>query len=100
RLDVEVDVRLRPEVDAEIAERRLERRQHAVGRKLLVPEGRAKDARRVPALGLGERHTDAFTEEAVADVLPETLGVVEEGTALLREAVEVHAEAVAVELQV
>ena len=39
-LDVQLDVLLRPEVDAQVGERRLERGQHPLLRELGIPLGR------------------------------------------------------------
>src|SRR5437762_7212879 len=86
-LDVELDVSLRAQVDAEIRERRLERRNHPVLGERAVPRDAAPDARDVPALDLAETEPDACAEEAVARVLPEPLGRVEETAALVGEIV-------------
>src|SRR5579864_3197991 len=98
-LEIELDVALRAQVDAELGERRLERRHHAVLRKRLVPAGAAKHARDVPALDLAESEADPRAEEAIARVLPEPLRRVEEPPALVGEIVEGVLEA-AIELGV
>ena len=98
-LEVELDVLLRAQVDAEVGERPLERRHHPVLRKRVVPRDAAPDARDVPALDLAEPEPDARAERPVAGLLPHPLRRVEEVAALLGQSVEVEAEA-AVELGV
>ena len=92
-LEVELDVALAAQVDAEIAERLVERRQHLVRREGRVPLRRPERARDVPALHLVEAEPDARAEEAVGGVLEYALGRVEELSALVRETVEVELEA-------
>ena len=92
-LDVELDVRLRADVDAEIGQRRLERGQHGIGRELLVPFGRPKEPRDVPALGLVERDAEALPQERLDRLLEEALRVGEDGAALGLQLVELEAEA-------
>ena len=93
-LEVELDVLLRAQVDAEVGERRLERRQHPVAPGTPSPSSRR--ARRAPT---SQRSTspspsaDARAEEPVARLLPQVLGDGEEAPALLREVVEREAEA-------
>ena len=91
-LEVELDVLLRPEVDPEIGECALERRQHPVGREGGVPLDAAPGPAHVPALDLAEPDADARSEEPVAGLHPEVLRVVEEAPALLRQVVEGQAE--------
>ena len=98
-LDVELDVLLRLEVDPHVGERRLERRQHLLGRELRIPLGRAERADHVPAPGLVEPDPDAGAEEPVRRLLEHLLGRVEEVAALSRQVVEAEAEA-AIELRV
>src|SRR4051794_5867909 len=98
-LEVELHVLLRMQVDAEVGKRRLERGNHSLLRERRVPREAAPDARDVPALDLSDPEADAAAEEAVARVLPEALGRVEEGAALVGEIVERILEA-AVELRV
>src|SRR2546423_3362419 len=86
--EVELDVALRAQIDAEVAERRLERREHPVARERRVPGHATPRARDIPALHLVEAEPDAAAEEAVTGVLPETLGRIEESAALLCEIVE------------
>src|SRR6476469_10456001 len=73
-LEVELDVALRTQVDAEIAERRLECREHPVARERRVPRHAAPGPRDVPAFHLVKAEPDVVAKEAVAGVLPETLG--------------------------
>src|SRR5439155_2517217 len=80
-------------------ERRFERGEHPLPRERCVPRDAAPHSRHVPALDLAEADTDAIAEEAVARVLPEPLGRVEELAALLGETVERVLKA-AVELRV
>ena len=98
-LEVELDVLLPVQVDAEVGQRRLERGQHPVLRERVVPGDTAPDARDIPPLDLAETEADAGAEGAVAGLLPHPLRRVEEVAALLGQAVEVEAEA-AVELGV
>ena len=98
-LEVELDVLLGAQLDAEVGERPLERGQHPVLRERRVPGDAAPDARDVPALQLAEAEADPGAEEAVAGLLPEPLGLGEERAALLGEVVERVVEA-AVELRV
>ncbi len=93
RLDVELDVLLRPDVDAELRQRRLERRQHRVGGELLVPLGCAEEPRDVPALCLVERDAEALSEQRLDRLLEQALRVGEDGAALVRQLVELEAEA-------
>ena len=51
-LDVEMDVLLGAQIDPEVGQRRLQRRQHLVRREELVPDLCAEDAGNVPAHGL------------------------------------------------
>ena len=81
-------------------ERGLERGQHSVRGELRIPGDRPEDARDVPARGLVEPDPGALAEEAVRRLLPEPLGRLEHGPALVRERLERHAEAIAVELEV
>jgi hypothetical protein len=92
-LEVELDVLLRPEVDPEIGECPLERRQHPVGREGRVPFDAAPGPAHVPALDLAEPDPDTRAEEPVACLHPEVLRVGKEAPALLREVVEGQAEA-------
>src|SRR5439155_3238650 len=92
-LDVELDVRLRPEVDAQLAERRLERGQHPLLREVRIPLGGTEDADGVPSLRLAETESDPLPEQAVRDLLVEPLRRVEEAPALLGELLEAEAEA-------
>ena len=98
-LDVEMDVLLRVQVDAEIGERRLERGQHFVGWEELVPDLGAEDAWHVPALRVVEADADPVPEELVGGVLVHLLGRVEHRPALGGEVVEPVSEA-AVEVDV
>src|SRR4051794_30407606 len=84
-VEVELDVRLRAQVDTELSERLLERRHHAVLRKRVVPAGPAEDTCDVPALDLTEPEPDPRPEETVARVFPEPLRRREESTALVRQ---------------
>src|SRR2546430_15005700 len=92
-VEVELDVLLGAEVDAEVREGALESRQHPVGRERRVPGGAAPGPAHVPALDLAERDVDARAEEAVARLHPEVLRIGEQAPALLREIVEGEAEA-------
>jgi hypothetical protein len=65
RLDVEVDVLLRAEIDPEAVQRAFEGRQHRPGREPGVPLGGAKEPRHVPAAGILERNPDPPPEQAV-----------------------------------
>ena len=98
-LDVELDVLLRFEVDAEVGERRLERGHHLLRRELRIPLGRAERADHVPALRLVQPDADAPAEELVRGLLVELLRRVEQVAALVGELVEPEAEAT-VELRV
>ena len=99
-LDVEVDVLLRAQVDAEALERALERGEHPVGGEGGIPLRRAEDAARRPSAGASrEPDADALAEHPVGRVLVERLGRVEEGAALRCQVVEAVAELV-VELAV
>jgi hypothetical protein len=60
-----VDVLLCPEVDAEVGQRRLERRQHPVRGKRRIPLRGAEEARDVPPLRLVEADADAAAKEAI-----------------------------------
>ena len=64
-LEIELDVLLLAEVDPEPAEGRLERRDHAVGRKPRVPVGGAEETRHVPAFSLLEGQADPASKQAV-----------------------------------
>ena len=92
-LDVELDVLLRADVDAEVVQRRLERRQHRVGGELLVPLGRAEEPRDVPALRLVERDAEALSQQRLDRLLEQALRVGEDGAALVGQLVELEAEA-------
>src|SRR5206468_2108858 len=92
RLEVEVDVLLRAEVDAEVAQRRLERGHHPVAGEGLVPFRRAEEPRHVPGARVREADAEPLAEEPVAHLLPPAFGLVEELTALVRELVETEAE--------
>ena len=98
-LEVEVDVLLGGEVDAEVGQRRLEAGEHALGGIGGVELGGAEETRHVGRARLGEADAEPLAEEAVARLLPERLGLVEQGAALPAELVEGVAEA-AVELVV
>src|SRR5687768_1740686 len=63
RLEVELDVPLRTEVDSEARECRLERRKHRGGGESLVPAGCPEQARDVPALRVIERDPNAVSEQ-------------------------------------
>ena len=93
RLEVEVDVRLRPQVDPEVGQRRLERRQHAIRRVELIELRRPEEPRDVPRAGVREPDPEARAEQALPFAFPELLGVVEEGGAFVTELVEAEAEA-------
>ncbi len=84
---------LRVKVDAQVAERRLERRQHAVRRVELVEVGSAEETCDVPRAGVGEPDPEPGAEQPVAFALPELLGLVEDRAALHGEVVETEAEA-------
>ena len=99
-LDVEVDVLLRVEVDAEVRERAAERGQHPVGGERLVPARAAEQPADVVSLGVREADPDALPQEPVHRVLVPALGRVEERAALGGEPFEVVLEAVAVEVEV
>ncbi len=92
-LEVEVDVRLRAEVDPEPGQRRLERGQHLVGGEAGVPRGRAEHPRDVPALRLRETDPDGPCGTPVGGRLEQLLGVGEQRAALRSERVELEAEA-------
>ena len=83
-LEIELDVLLGVEVDAEVGERDLEGRQHPVGRERRVPPDAAPRAPDVPAPDLAEPEADTRAEEAVARLLPEVLGVGEAGAGTAR----------------
>ena len=99
-LDVQVDVLLRIQVDAEVAERPAQRRHHPVGGKRLVPARAAEEAADVVTLGLAEADADVLPQRPVHRLLVQALRRVEKRPALGREAFEIHAEAIAVELEV
>ena len=92
-VEVELDVLLPVQVDAEVGEGDLEGRQHAVGREGGVPVGAAPGASHVRALDLVQPQPDARPEEAFARLRPEALRVREQAAALLREVVQREAEA-------
>jgi hypothetical protein len=98
-LDVEVHVGLAVEVDAEVGERRLQRRHHLLGRKALIPLRRADHPLEVPALGLVQRQAEQLAGSPVERFLVELLGRVEERLALAGEASQLEPEAL-VELHV
>ena len=98
-LEVELDVPLRVEVDAELAERGLEGREHRRRREGGVPTGAAERAADIPALDLCKPEPEPRTEEAVAGLLPQALRVAEERPALRGEVVE-RAVELAVEIGV
>src|SRR5215470_17374942 len=58
-LEVELDVLLRAQVDAEVGEGALERRKHPVAGELLIPRGAPPGATDVPASELAEADPDA-----------------------------------------
>ena len=76
RLEVEVDVLLRAQVDTEVGQRRFERRQHPVLRIELVELRRAEQADDVPRPRLVEADPEPRAEELVALAFPELLGLV------------------------
>ena len=92
-VEIELDVRLSVQVDAEVGERDLEGRQHPVGRERRIPVGAAPRATHVPARDLAEPHPDARAKEPFARLLPEIIGLGEEAAALVREVIEREAEA-------
>ena len=100
RLDVEVDVPLRIEVDPEPGERAVQRGQHPVGGEDGVPARAAEQSAGVVALGLVEADPDIGPQSAVHRLLVEALGRVEKVVALGSKAVDVPAEAVAVEREI
>ena len=87
-LEVERHVLLRAQVDPQILEGALERRDHLVGREHRIPLGGAEETRHVPTLCLGERDADAGAEKLVGPVLVELFRRVEERAALHREVVQ------------
>ena len=93
-LDVEVDVLLRVQVDAEVLQRRLERGQHPSAGNTESHFGGAEDARDVPALRLGEADAGAGAQKPVRSVFVERLRRVEERAALRGEVVELVVELV------
>ena len=99
-LDVEVNVLLRIQVDAEVAERPAQRRHHPVGGKRLVPARAAEEAADVVPLGLAEAEAHVLAQRPIHRLLVQALRRVEEGPALGRQPFEVYTEAVAVELEV
>ncbi len=100
RLDVEVDVRLRVEVDSEVGERAAQGRQHPVGGEGRVPARAAEEACEVVALGLGEADSDLLAECSIHRGLVEALRRIEEGSALSGEPFQLQCEPVAVEEEV
>ena len=93
RLEVELDVLLGAEVDAEPVERPLERRHHAVGREALVPLAPAEGAEDVVAARVLEGDAGAPAEEAVEGGDVQRLRLVEEGARLRGELLQREAEA-------
>ena len=92
-LEIELDVALRAQVDAEVGEARFERRNHARPGERGIPVRAAPRARDVPTLRLAEAQPDASAQEAVAGVLPQALRRVEKRAALIGERIELEAEA-------
>ena len=87
--EIELDVLLRVQVDAEVA--RASPRARAPSASFGNAESQVTPRQTrvdVPALDLAEPDADAAAEEAVAGVLPEPLGRVEEAPALVGEVVE------------
>ena len=100
-VEVERDVLLRLQVDAEVGERAFQRGNHPVGGKHRVPLGRPKQPRDIPALRFGERDAHARAEELVGRLLVQTLRRVEEVSALLGQLVERRGrQGLAVQLEV
>ena len=92
-LDVELDVLLRLEVDAHVAQRRLEGGQHLLLRELRIPLRRSERADHVPALRLVQADAGPRAEEPVGRLLEDLLRRVEERAALVGEVVEPEPEA-------
>src|SRR5205823_3519055 len=92
-LEVEVDVLLRGEVDAELAQAPLERGQHPLRREGLVPFRGTEESRYIPCARLGQADAEPLTEESVAGLLPQPFRRVQHLGALRRELVETEAEA-------
>ena len=86
-------VLLRPKVDSEVGERRLERRHHPFRRVALVELRRAEEPDDIPRARLVEPESEACAEQLVALLLPQRLRLVEQLAALLGELVEAEAEA-------
>ena len=99
-LDVEVDVALRIEVDAEVRQRAAQRRDHAVGGERLIPAGSSEEAPNVIPLRVGKPDADALAQHPVHRLLVEQLGRIEKRAALRRQPFQVVLEAVAVEVEV
>ncbi len=87
-LEIERDVVLRSQVDAEIGEGGLEGRQHPVAREHRIPLGCSKEPWQVVSLGLSEGDAYARAKELVRVRLVQPLGRVEECATLLGEVVE------------
>ena len=92
-LDVEVDVLLPAQVDAEPGERGLESREHLPLRKLRIPLRSAVQARDVPRPRLVEADPEPRAEQPVGRVFVQLLGRLEERPALLRRLVQRDGEA-------
>ena len=100
-LEVERHVLLRAQVDSQVLECALERRDHLVRREHRVPLRGAEETRHIPAFRLGKRHADTRAEELVRPALIELLRRVEECAALRGEVVECRGrQGFAVELEV
>ncbi len=93
-LDIETDVLLRVQIDAQLAECRLECRQHLVGRENRVPLRRAEHARHVPSLRLREAHADAGPQRLVRRVFVHGVRRIEECATLSGQVVELVVELV------
>ena len=98
-LDVELDVLLRVEIDAEVGKRRLERGEHPVCWEGRVPLGRAEEPRHVPALRLREADANPLAEEPIGRLLEHRLRLLEECAGALGQLVELEPEP-SVELRV
>ena len=93
RVEVEMDVALRAQVDSEVGECRLEGGKHSIRGVGDVELGGAEESRHIGRPGFGQADPEPLAEEPVASPLPESLRLVEHLPALRGELVEREAEA-------
>ncbi len=92
RLEVEMDVALRSQVDAELRQRRLERCKHPLGGKTAVPAVRPQQTRDVRAPRLVEPDPEPGPEQSIEGAGVQALRLGEEALALLPQPREAEAE--------